>query len=140
MRRGVGIWQAIMIILIVSGIMMIALKYSSISAKHTADTYVREQAELFLNSAVEIAMLQISGYDRSGGDCLENVHIESPGAHFVADVTMEKYYLFSGTCSNVTTEVVTTEESHGYVMMNVVVTSTKSLNPVRIERRTLQHP
>lgn len=147
MRRAFGIWQALVIILIVSGLMVVAMRYAKIGAVHTADSYTREQAELFLQSAVEIAMLQIAGHDRNSG-CLDHVRVVSKDRKFVADIAIVRYYLLRGSsdlaaCGPLGYPI-ETEESHGMVMMEAVVTTDpnhpKVLHPVRIVRRSLQRP
>ena len=143
MRQGVGIWQAIMMILIVSWMMIVALKYASISARHTADSYVKEQAELYLNSSIEKALLEISAFDRSGGECYDSYSdsISNHGKNFSVDITMQRYFLYNETCSNVDYSTVTTSESHGMVIMDVEVNaSIDGVLTTRILRRTLQRP
>ena len=144
MRKAMGIWQAIMMILIVSGMMVIVLKYASISSKHIANTFVREQAELYLNSVVEQTLLAISAYDRSGGTCLSSFDssvASNRGKAYSAHVDITNYYLFTGTCSNVTTTTIGSEETHGMVMLEIEVIATiKGEQKVRILRRTLQRP
>ncbi len=147
MRSAFGIWQAIIIILIVGGIMAVAMRYARIGTVHTADSYIREQAELFLQSAVEIAMLQISGHDRSSG-CLDHLQVMSRDGKFVADINITHYYLMQGSgdlarCGSLGYPI-GTEESHGMVMMETVVTTNpdhpKVVHPVRLVRRSLQRP
>jgi len=146
MRRAFGLMQAIMIVLVVGGIMTLALRYARVGAVHTADSYTRERAELFLRSATEIAMLQISGHDRAGG-CLERVRVRSREGDFVADVRILRYYLLRGSadlaaCGSLGYPIAT-EESHGMVLMEVTVTadpSARVVHPVRIVRRSLQRP
>ncbi|WP_456452889.1 hypothetical protein, partial [Hydrogenimonas sp.] len=147
MRRGFGLMQAIVIVLVVGGIMMLAMRYARLGAVHTADSYAREQAELFLQSATEIAMLQISGHDRSGG-CLERVSVLSRDRAFRADIRIVRYYLLadSGDLADCGTlgAAIGTEESHGMVVMEAVVTTDPAgplaAHPVRIVRRSLQRP
>jgi len=131
-------------IVLVSGMMLITLKYASISSKHTADSYVKEQAELYLNSVIEKTLLDISNYDRSGGDCFKSKSYPSSkvrGKQFIANVEIEKYYLFNETCSNVSYTHISTPESHGMVMMRVEVNATvDGVLTTRILRRTLQRP
>ena len=146
-RRGFGIWQAIVIILIVSGLMVVAMRYARVGAVHTADSYTREQAELFMQSAIEMAMLQISGHDRSSG-CLDHLRIVSRDGKFIADIDITRYYLLKGSADLAACGMlgypIESEESHGMVMREVVVRSDpnhpKIIHPVRIVRRTLQKP
>ena len=147
MRRAFGLWQAMMIMLLIGGIMTVALRYARVGAVHTADSYVREQAELFMQSSIEIALLQISGHDRSGG-CMDHLHIVSRDRRFVADINITGYYLLEGSgdaalCGPLTRPI-TTEESHGMVQMAVAVATNPAaghfIHPVRLLRRTLQRP
>jgi len=140
-----GIWQAIMMILLISGLMLVVLKYASISAKHTADSYVKEQAELYLNSVIEKALLDISNFDRSNGKCYSGDNYNEPkdrGKEFTASVKIEKYYLYNETCNNnVDYTPITTSESHGMVIMQVEVNATvDGVLTTRLLRRTLQRP
>lgn len=143
MRRAFGLPQVLLIILFVGGIVTVTMRYASLGAKHYADSYTREQAELFLQSAAEAALLRISAFDRSGGECMKDLTVTSSDGRFEANVSVERYYLAGGSaCSNVAYTAVQTEESHGMVTMQIVVTSSgdKTGNPVRLERRSLQRP
>ncbi|WP_457595936.1 hypothetical protein [Hydrogenimonas sp.] len=147
MRRGFGLMEAILIVLIVGGIMAVTLRYARVAAVHTADSYARERAELFLRSATEIALLQISAHDRSGG-CLEKVAVVSRDGAFEARVRVAAYYLLQGSddlarCGALGWPV-GTEESHGLMELETVVTTRPdgplADHPVRIVRRSLQRP
>lgn len=131
--------------------MTMALKYASITAKQTADSYMREKAELFMKSAIELALLAISGYDRkTNGNCLQNIRVISPDQRFVADINVTKYYLLQGssdcTYCGSRCEPIQTEDSHGMVMLQIKVDS-NSTHPknhgrekIKLLRRTLQRP
>lgn len=146
-RAAFGLWQAIALILILGGIMTLAMRYAKIGVAHTADSYTREQAELFLRSAMEMALLQISAHDRSGG-CLERVRVASKDGRFAADIDITRYYLLRGSadlaqCGSLGYPI-ESEESHGMVMIEAVVTSDPS-NPkiarsVRLVKRSIQRP
>lgn len=149
MRTAFGLAQALMIILVVSGIATVTMRYASINAKHYADSYTREQAELFMQSATEAALLRISGYDRKANNtCIPIITIVSADGRFQADVNVTRYYLYDGldndgavwSCDHIVS--IETPESHGMVSMKVVVTSLgkKVGNPIRLERRSLQRP
>jgi hypothetical protein len=146
MRRAFGLMQAILIVLMVGGIMTVALRYARVGAIHTADSYTRERAELFLRSAMEIAMLQIAGHDRSGG-CLSHVKVISRDGLFTADIRIVRYYLLRGSadlaaCGSLGYPI-GAEESHGMVMMEAVVTTdprNRAVHPVRLVKRSLQRP
>jgi len=148
MRSAFGLPQVLLIILFVGGIVSVTMRYASLGAKHYSDSYTREQAELFLQSATETALLRISSYDRSGGSCLSDLNVTSADGRFNAAITVEHYYLAAGNCTNLPTTAIQSEESHGMVSMRVVVTSIdpktnpamKIGNPVRLIRRSLQRP
>ena len=147
MRKAFGLIQALIVIVLISGIMVIAMKYAQISVKQTGDSYVRESAELFMDSAIESTLLAISGYNRATG-CLHEVNITSSDNRFFADVNITQYFLYEGKdgtnmCDrNVSIQ---TEESHGMVMLEIRV-QTNTANPknegksIRLTRRTLQRP
>jgi len=134
-------------ILIVSGMMMVALKYASISAKHVGDTYMREQNELFLNSAIEQTLLAISMHNRSAG-CLEIYNptsVVKRGVTYSATVNIKKYYLQQGgDCSGSAVVAIqpSSELSEGMALLEVESLATKSDGTIvsRILRRTLQQP
>ncbi len=151
MRVAIGLFQAIMMILIVSGILMVVLKYASISSKHIADSYVREQNELFLNSAIEQALLAISFHDRSGG-CLETfapTSLTKRGITYSTNISITKYYfqrdgqnfIDCNTTGGVSIES-SSELSEGMALFEVESKATKADGTVvsRILRRTLQQP
>lgn len=150
MRQGFGLPQVLLILLFIGGIVTVTMRYSSLGAQHYADSYTREQAELFLQSATEVALLRISAFPRTlvPGGCLQTVNVVSSDAKFNATVTIEQYYLADGTiCTdslgNLFSTSIQTDESHGMVSMNVIVTSNthnKILHPTRLERRSLQRP
>ena len=130
-------------ILLVSGMMIVVMKHAAISAKHTADSYVKEQSELFLASLIEQTLFAISTYDRSGGSCLKSfdgektIHAKKYRAH----VEVEKYYMYDENCSNVPVQKIATPESHGYAMLRIEVNASIDGKPVsRIIRRSLQRP
>ena len=147
MRRGFGLMQALMVIVLISGLMVVVMKYTQYSIKQTKDLYIRESAELFMNSAVELSLLAIQGYDRNNSNCLKEVNITSSDQRFNADINITKYFLYKdynlSSCSRV--QKIETEDSHGMVMLEITV-ETNSSNPknhgtdIILRRRTLQRP
>lgn len=150
MRKAFGLVQALLVIVLLSGIMVIAMKYANVTIKQTSDMYARESVELFMDSAVELTLLAISGYDRqANGNCLETVNLISPDGRYDASVSIQNYYLLAGstdcTLCGVRCVPVGTEDSHGMVLLEMVV-ATNALHPknrdkaIRLTRRTLQRP
>lgn len=154
MRKAFGLIQALIVIVLVSGLLVIAMKYAQITTKQTADLYVKERGELFMDEAVEMTLLAISGYDRNANsDCLKTLKFISEDARFIADINITKYYLFNGNdnnnswytaCSDRNVSI-STEDSHGMVELQIIV-ETNATNPknqdknIRLTRRTLQRP
>ncbi len=147
MRAAFGLMQAIMIILILSTMLLITLKYASISSQHTADTYVKEQTALFLESAIEQTLLAISLHDRSGG-CLASFAPEpvvKKGITYSAEVNIARYYLQADSqdlidCAALGVSI-SQSASHAMVLLEVEAKAMKGTKVVsRILRRTLQQP
>lgn len=155
MRHAFGLPQVLLIILFIGGIVSVTMRYASMGVHNYADSYTREQAELFMQSATEAALLQISGFDRTGNHCKQDVNVTLPSKDgtvlFYADIAINKYYLSDGTgCleknlnGDDLNETIQTEESNGMIDMSIVIRSNDSnpkiLHPIRLERRSLQHP
>ncbi len=155
--KGFGLIQTIIIILVVGGILTMALKYASLTSKQTADSYEREGAELFLNSAIESSLLAIEGYNRKkNNNCLSHIKIISLNKRFIADINITDYFLYDTgksddayhICKNsengYTVHKIYTKDSQGMVMINIVVesndTNPKNNIKVRLLRRSLQRP
>lgn len=154
MRHGFGLVQALIIIVLISGIMAIAMKYATISVKQTSDAYAKESVELFMDSAIELTLLAISGYDRNNGTnpCLQEVNITSADRRYIADVNITTYFVYQGKDNNGSVfncpnrvQLIQTEESHGMILLEAKV-ETNATNPknqgkhIRLTRRTLQRP
>lgn len=151
MRRAFGLIQSMLMILLVGGMMLIVLKYASISAKHIRNSFVREQSELFLNSVVEQALLNISFNDRSANHCLASFtpsSVTKRGITYSAYVDIKRYYLQEGStdlsdCNTLGIAIKQSSDiSHGMALLEVEVNATRSDGVVvcRILRRTLQQP
>ncbi len=135
MRRGFGMIQLLFFMVLMATLLSIMMKYATISVKQTEDTYLRERGELFMQSAIELALLGIERHDKSAG-ALEHIRILSEDRRFIADINISRYYLYPST--------ILTEESNGMVMMDIVVetnaTHPKNSRSLRLTRRTLQRP
>jgi len=140
MRRGFGLIQVIFFMVILSSILTITMKYATISAKQTGNFFIREQAELFMQSAIELALLGLSSHDKSTG-CLHEVHITSQDKRFIADINISRYFLVNSEICDRKTAIFT-EESNGMIVMDVIVetnnTHPKNSYKVRLAKRTLQ--
>ena len=153
MRKAFSTIQAIMIVLIVGGIALLTLKFATIQSKHYADSYLKEQAELFLLSAVEATLMTISGYERNETNgCVREVNVVSPDGKFEANVTIERYFLYRGRdnydenwpsrCDDLNVSI-ENRDSHGMILIRAVVENNANKLPnyhIRIVRRSIQWP
>lgn len=136
MRKAFGLPQALLIIIFIGSIVLIGIKYTKVGVNHYGDTYINEQAKLFLQSTKEWALLQISGEKCWKGGSLSH---NSGNIVFNANIEVEKYYLINTSeCSGVDTEEIKTLESNGYVKLKIAITD--SLQKVKLIDRSIQRP
>ena len=146
MRRGFGILQALAIMLLLAGLLTIMLKYARIGVRHTAESYLREQTELFLQSSIEQALLEISDTNRSEKCWMESddqnyTWDDGRGRVYRAHIEVERYYLVGGQDGECNGTSITTPESNGYVMLRIEANATQNGRPlIRLIRRSLQRP
>ncbi len=60
MKKAFGLPQAIMLILFIGSIVLIGIKYARVGVNHYADTYLKEQARLYMQSIKERVLYDIS--------------------------------------------------------------------------------
>jgi len=129
MRKAFGMIQVIFFMLILSGLLTITMKYATITTKQTADLYVKEQAELFMSSAIELALLGISASNTKP----LMIKVISDDKRFIANIFM-RYYIYGTNLD--------TEASNGMIDMIIAVetnnTNPKNSHPIRLIRRSLQ--
>ena len=142
MRRGIGLISALIILVLVATLVAVIAKISFISVKHTSDTYLRERAELFMQSAIENAIMAIEGYDRSNG-CLKHIEFKDEDNRFIAKIDVLRYYSDKDINGCDVVKIISTPFSRGYVLLRVEVT-TNLANPkndnkhIRLVKVTLQ--
>ncbi len=150
-RRGFAMIMAIFFMIMIATLLSYMLAASSETAERTTTVYVNEQAQLLAKSAVEYALLRVSGFNRdTDGDgvddaCLQNMAFTYPeAANPILDITIDINYHglnIAGCTGNGTVSTIATAESVGTMLIDVYVTSNNSLQlsePVRYHRRTLQ--
>ena len=139
MRNGFGMIQVIFFMLILSGVLSLTMRYSSITIKQTEDLYIKEQAELFMSSAVELTLLGISSHNHQT-NLLKEVTVISDDKRFIADINISTYYLYNKTGDRITK--IDTEDSNGMISLDIVVetnnTHPKNSRAVKLTRRSLQ--
>ena len=148
MRKGIGLINALMIMIMIALILGSVAKVSFITIHHTQDTYLGERARLFMLSAIENSILAIEGYKRDNSNqCLEKMSFTDEDSRFEANITVLRYYCYKDAtdcpCSGDLVQKIETEESHGNVLLKVVVESNLSNKKnggkkIRLIKTTLQ--
>ena len=146
MRKGFSLITAIIFIVLVSTIAALALSFSTFSTKQTSDLFLREQAELLVQSGTEYALLAISGHDiNTTNGCLNAINAQYPqaGAAAIFDINITINYMGSGLPAgcNILSNTVATSDSNITVIIDTIVTDHNlSTEPIRLHRRTIQKP
>jgi len=157
MRRGFSLITAVVFIVLVASIAAISLSFSSFSVKQTSDIYLKEQAELLVQSATEYALLAISGHTiNTANGCLNYINAQYPssGTSALFDINISISYLGlnlpsgcllpnGSTTSSVTSNIDTNDSNITVIIDTVVSTNTDnniSTEPIRLHRRTIQKP
>lgn len=136
---------AIFFMIIMATLLTYMLSTTAETAERTSKGYLNEQAQLLAKSAVEYAILQVSGTDRGplNANCLRTVTATYPEGAPMFDITVNiAYHGFGALCTgNGTVDTVVTPESRGTMLIDVYVEDNPNLlldEPVRYHRRTLQ--
>lgn len=148
MRRAFSVLYAIVIMLLVSGLLSLAMRYMRVSAKYISDSYIAEQSRILIKSAIEKTLLEISAHNRgddpSSWDCFTGDEFEwkpKSGIEYRCRVRVVRYYLKDANCSNVDTISITNEKSHGMALFEIEMNASKDNELIsRVIRRSLQHP
>ena len=150
-RSGFAMIMAIFFMIIMATLMTAMLASSTETANRTVNNYLLEQGQLLAKSAVEVAILRVSGRDRTAAGCLTHIDLEYPESGsklFDIDVDIS-YFGFGGivgNCHNLLPNVaevniIATPESIGTMQIDIYVQSHNDLNltePIKFHRRTLQ--
>ncbi|WP_373033582.1 type II secretion system protein [Sulfurovum sp.] len=157
-RGGFAMIMAIFFMILIATLLSYMLSTTTETAKRTTNTYVNEQAQLLAKSAVEYAILRVSGVDRDGVDnvvgnaddaCLNGFNIQySPNGNPLLDVNVSIKYIGFSTIGNTAANqcmnfinTISTAESNGTMLIDVYVSDSPGLmlsEPIRYHRRTLQ--
>jgi len=153
MRRGFSLITAIIFMVLVASIAALALSFSSFSTKQTSDLFLREQADLLVQSGTEFALLAISGHQiNAANGCLNSINSQYPqaGAAAIFDINITINYLGNGLAAasnnncNILSDTVVTVDSNITVIIDTIVSTNTDNNistePIRLYRRTIQKP
>jgi hypothetical protein len=148
-RKGIAMITAIAFLLIMVTIMGLMVSLTARASKQGADIYFQEQAQLLAKSATEYALLAISGHDRSGGDCVNQITsgYVCTGGNCLYDINTTIRYIglggLAGDCDDYIAAI-NTPESNGTVLIDVYVTldptQAKTTERISYHRRTMQKP
>ena len=138
--------MAIFFMIVIATLLSYMLSTTTETAKRTTNAYVNEQAQLLAKSAVEYAILAVSGTSRAGGACLRTINSQYPDAtNPIFDINLSiNHYGFTGCTGLGTTATIQTPESNGTMLIDVYVSSTTGVGglnlsePISYHRRTLQ--
>lgn len=144
MKKGFSLITAVLFLVLVATLGALALSLSTQTTKQTADLYLKEQAELLVQSGTEYALLALSAHDHSNDGCVETIDISY---ETLFDINISLRYFGSGlptgcpTPSGVENNI-STAESNMTVMIDTYVTSKDGIatEPIRLHRRTIQKP
>jgi len=142
-RNGFAMIMAIFFMVLITTLLTYMLAATSETAERTTNVYLNEQAQLLAKSAVEYALLRVSGFDRTGGACLQNITMTYPEiANPMFDINIDiNYHGFAGCTGHGTVAALVTAESTGTMLIDVYVKGNSNLNvnePISYHRRTLQ--
>ena len=150
MRKGFSMLTAIILIILVATLGALAIALSTTTVKQTSDLYLREQAELLVQSATEYTLLAISGHQiNSANGCLNTINATYEN---IFDINISIYYLGSSLpsisatnpCQKFSDANLNTIDSNVTVIIDTTVSvpvdKNISTEPIRIHRRTIQKP
>ena len=145
MRKGFSLITAIIFMVLVASIAALALSFSSFSSKQTTDVFLREQAELLLQSGTEFALLAISGHDiNATTNCINAINAQYPTiANPRFDINITISYMGSGLpagCTILSNAVNTVDSNITVIIDTIVGDHNLSTEPIRLHRRTIQKP
>ena len=146
MKKAFGIMTALFILILVSFLLMLVLKASSVGVKHVSDTYLKEQAELFMHTSIENAIMAVEGYKRdSSNKCLKHIYFTSSDGRFESNISVLRYYCSDDSCNDCDNLVkIDTDKSNGNIVLYTVVSTTDSPRngdkKLRFSKVTIQKP
>jgi len=150
MRKAFGILEAIAIMLLLAGLLIITIKYVKVGARATSDGYLREQTGLFMLSSIEKALLDISAWDRNehNNECWSEgsySYDDNKGDIYKSYIKVERYFLNDPSECNGSDKYditkIDTSESEGFVIFLVETNLTKNgATKIRLINRSLQRP
>ncbi len=122
------------------------LENASVGSKTIGAHYLHTQAELLADSATEFGVMRAQGFDRSGGNCLNNLDITvynsggANAANTMFDINISYAYSFRGQRFNANCETLDENTSKDtMILMDVTVRDhSLSTEDIRVSKRSWQ--
>ena len=142
-RNGIAMIMAIMVIVIISTILMLALRLTTQTTKGSTNLYLAEQANLYARSAGEYARLKIglennTTYCYPGEVLIENdIYLITINVSYNFDVTTAVNY---PTCPTYSSTALVQTENYGTALVDISIEindATITSEPIRIFKRKL---
>lgn len=146
MKKGFSLLTAIIFMVLVATIGALALSFSTFSVKQTRDLYLREQAELLLQSGTEFALLAISGHEiNATNGCLNYINTSYPETTPpLFNINISINYIGNGlptsNCNILDNNISTIDSNITVIIDTIVQDHNVSTEPIRLHRRTIQKP
>jgi len=144
-RSGFAMIMAIFFMIVIATLLLYMLGSTTETGQRTTNAYVNEQAQLLAKSAVEYAVLRVSGYDRDANDgCINSINAQYPDStNPIYDINISIRYIGFGNYTSCDDYIasIATPESNGTMLIDVYVQDNPALNldePIRYHRRTMQ--
>jgi len=133
MRRGFGIVYAMVVLVLIATIGIYTLELSSRSVKSVSDEHIKIQLQLYMNSAVEYALLWLSEEKRRSKPSAFGV-----GDHSDLNITYDTNYAIQIRAWETHLDL---PESNGTVLLDVIGTfDNTGLEPIVMTRRQIVKP
>lgn len=145
-RSAFAMILAIFVVVLVAlgGVML--LGNAAGGSKSVGDNYLRAQAELLADSAMEFGVMRAQGFDRTGGHCLDrlNITVNDSSNNPMYDIVINYAYSFrydnqNTACTNILADDTGKDTM---ILMDVNVTTRTSANlstePIHVHKRSWQ--
>lgn len=160
MKKGFSLITAIIFVVLIATLGALAITLATSGLKQTKDLYLKEQAELLMQSASEFAIMAIQGHDFNT-NCLERVNFKYPHTtpylfegrvdiRYIGDnLICTNNHQISGSNTNSTginnytmDRNGTTQKTISAVMFDIFINSNPDLatEPVNLHKRIIQKP
>ena len=146
MRKGFSLLTAIIFLILIASIGALSLSFSTYNIKQRSNSYLYQQSEFLIESAISYSLLALSGFDYTQGRCLENITLFYPNSdncilkavvsisYIGSKLPCNSKFILENNLSNI--------DSNRTVVMDILVSSENNISsePIRLHRRTIQKP